>query len=215
VDNGTRTTQQASRGGTPWGLKPADKSSATANHRAVDRPVLCPMLTRGTCVWGVVTSNRWKWLTHLTQTGRWGQCRAINRALVVPDPPGVEQAATGHYRLSCWNWGTPILLDPARGAKMPARGREGGGSVVAECSAVMAETGWRSARKATDLSRPLHTKTPASWGVRKEFTRNVERGLWGRTWITGASTESRMPGNWPVRFGAGERPWGPTYCYQS
>jgi len=50
LDNGTRTTQQASRGGTPRGLKPADKSSASANHEAVDRPVLCPMLTRGTCV---------------------------------------------------------------------------------------------------------------------------------------------------------------------
>ena len=50
LDNEMRTTQQASRGGTRRGLKPADKSSASANHTAVDRPVLCPMLTRGTCV---------------------------------------------------------------------------------------------------------------------------------------------------------------------
>ena len=25
--------------------------------------------------------------------------------------------------------------------------------------------------------------------------------------------ESRVPGNWPARFGAGERPQGPTYRY--
>jgi len=50
LDNEMRTTQQASRGGTRRGLKPADKSSASANHEAVDRPVLYPMLTRGTCV---------------------------------------------------------------------------------------------------------------------------------------------------------------------
>ena len=33
LDNGTRTTQQASRVGNSWGLKPADKSSTAANHR--------------------------------------------------------------------------------------------------------------------------------------------------------------------------------------
>jgi len=32
------------------GLSPADKRSATANHVAADRPVLCLMLTRETCV---------------------------------------------------------------------------------------------------------------------------------------------------------------------
>ena len=40
LDNGTRTTQQASAVGNHRGLKPADNSSATANHTAVDRPVL-------------------------------------------------------------------------------------------------------------------------------------------------------------------------------
>ena len=45
LDNGTRTTQQASAVGNHRGLKPVDKSSATANHTAVDRPVLCPMMT--------------------------------------------------------------------------------------------------------------------------------------------------------------------------
>ena len=28
-----------------------------------------------------------------------------------------------------------------------------------------------------------------------------------------AQLESRVPGNWPARFGAGERPRGPTYRY--
>jgi hypothetical protein len=58
------TTQQAFVGRNHEGLKPADKSSATANHVSVDRPVLCPRLTRGTCAsverwlgWGVIANN--------------------------------------------------------------------------------------------------------------------------------------------------------------
>src|SRR5258708_39455790 len=104
----------------------------------------------------------------------------------------------------------PYCLTLQGGAKMPARGREGGGSVVAECSAVMAETGRRTARKATDLSRPLHTKTPASWGIRKEFTSNVERGLWRRIWITMANTEMRIPGKCALRVRRTETPAAPS-----
>ncbi len=37
--------------------------------------------------------------------------------MLSPDPPGVEQAATGHSQLSHWNWGT--LMPPCL-----ARGRE-------------------------------------------------------------------------------------------
>ena len=44
--------------------------------------------------------------------GTVGVCRAINRADVVSDPPGVKQAATGYFQLSHWNWGTltPLYL---------------------------------------------------------------------------------------------------------
>jgi hypothetical protein len=63
------------------------------------------------------------------------------RAHVVSDPPGAEQAVVRYYQLSSWNWGTLTPLNPSlRDARMPACGREGGGSVVAQRSAVMAET---------------------------------------------------------------------------
>ncbi len=48
--------------------------------------------------------------------GTVGVCRAINRADVVSDPPGVKQAATGYLQLSPWNWGTltPLYLERGR-----------------------------------------------------------------------------------------------------
>jgi hypothetical protein len=44
-----------------------------------------------------------------------GVCRAINRADVVSDPPGVKQAAMGYFQLSHGNWGTLTPLSLARG----------------------------------------------------------------------------------------------------
>ena len=65
-----------------------------------------------------------------------------NRAYVVPDPPGVEQAATGHYHVVHAGTGElPHRCTPGGGANMPARGREDGGGVVAKRPAVMAGTG--------------------------------------------------------------------------
>jgi hypothetical protein len=49
LDNSVRATQQAERFGKPLGLKLADKSSASANQKADDRPALGPRVTRGTC----------------------------------------------------------------------------------------------------------------------------------------------------------------------
>ncbi len=63
--------------------------------------------------------------------------RPPNRAHVVPDPPGVEQAATGHYRLSYWNWGTLIPLAPVRGrehASVRERGRRRRSSPTPSCN---------------------------------------------------------------------------------
>ena len=37
VDSGVRGTQQASRCGTPWGVKPVDNGPASASHTADDR----------------------------------------------------------------------------------------------------------------------------------------------------------------------------------
>jgi len=62
--------------------------------------------------------------------------RSPNRAHVVPNPPGVEQAATGHNRLSCWNWGTLIPLHPARGrenASVRERGRRRRSNPTSSC----------------------------------------------------------------------------------
>jgi hypothetical protein len=63
--------------------------------------------------------------------------------------PGVKQAATDRVNTSIRNWGTLTLLDPRRGAKMPARGTEGGGAVVVKGPAVMAGTGRRAPGKDT------------------------------------------------------------------
>lgn len=63
--------------------------------------------------------------------------RPPNRAHVVPDPPGVEQAATGHYRLSDWNGGTLTPLCPARGrenASVRERGRRRRSSPTSSCN---------------------------------------------------------------------------------
>ena len=38
-------------------------------------------------------------------------CQVLTLAGVVPDPPGVEEAAMGCYRLLRWNGGTPTPLD--------------------------------------------------------------------------------------------------------
>ncbi len=63
--------------------------------------------------------------------------RPPNRAHVVPDPPGVEQAATGRYRLSYWNGGTLTPLHPARGrdnASVRERGRRRRSSPTSSCN---------------------------------------------------------------------------------
>src|SRR6476469_3100455 len=87
--------------------------------------------------------------------------RLPNRAHVVPDPPGVEQAATGRYYVAHTGTGAlPCRLAPEGDAKMPACGREGGGGVVAQRLAVMGSTRSRSAR----VSRPNDKTTD---GVRK------------------------------------------------
>jgi len=62
--------------------------------------------------------------------------RPPNRTHVVPNPPGVEQAATGHYRLSYWNGGTLTPLHPARGrehASVRERGRRRRRSPTSSC----------------------------------------------------------------------------------
>src|SRR5216683_1198181 len=62
-----------------------------------------------------------------------------------------------HFRTELGNSDTAL---PERGARMLARGTEGGGGIVAKYQPVMGWTRRRSARKATDLSRPLNRKAP-------------------------------------------------------
>jgi len=57
LDNTIRATHQALDCGTGQGLKRADKSSASLNHKRDDRPALGPLLTRGTSGESVVITN--------------------------------------------------------------------------------------------------------------------------------------------------------------
>jgi hypothetical protein len=88
LDNGRRTTQQALVGRHLEGLKPADKSSATANHTAVDRPVLRPRLTkRNLC--RRRKFERVKVVETPGPKGMAGGGAAYTPLSVVSDPPGV------------------------------------------------------------------------------------------------------------------------------
>ena len=81
-------------------------------------------------------------MRHLTQNGRAVGVLAPLQSTLFPIPLGVEQAPMGHSQLLRWNWGTPSPVPPLGwGAKMPAYGLEGGGSVVVKCPAVMVGTG--------------------------------------------------------------------------
>jgi len=81
-------------------------------------------------------------LSHLTPKGIAVGGLAPLQPTLFPIPLGVEQAPTGPSQLLRWNWGTPSPVPPLGwGAKMPAYGREGGGSVVAKCPAVRVGTG--------------------------------------------------------------------------
>jgi len=106
------------------------------------------MLTRETCVWSVVNLNKWNgWYTW---PKREGVC-----AWLLTNQRGVSHAHTrrkaGKLRIATTRpHGTGELwyrLTRKRGARMPACGTEGGGSVVAKRHAVMVWTGWRSARE--------------------------------------------------------------------
>jgi hypothetical protein len=137
--------------------------------------------------------------------------------------PGVKQAATGSREHVHTELGNSDTASPARGARMPARGTEGGGGVVVKCQPVTGWTGRRSARKATDLSRPPKSESALSneflfsstVGVlmRRVVPRSGARSLRGCKQIRGASTESRVRRNAPARFGTGERLRSPTYRY--
>jgi len=87
-------------------------------------------------------------------------------------------------------------FDPPRwDAKMLAYGMQGGGGVVAKRRAVMARTGWRTAR----VSRSKRKSTEAT--TNPPF------------WSPQAQPESGVRGTVPAPFGAGERLQSPTYRY--
>ena len=81
-------------------------------------------------------------MRHLTPNGIAVGVLAPLQPTLFPIPLGVEQAPTGPFQLRRGNWGTPSPVPPLWwGAKMPAYGLEGGGSVVAKGPAVMGGTG--------------------------------------------------------------------------
>jgi hypothetical protein len=46
--------------------------------------------------------------TLQTQNGMAEGYQVLTLIGVVPDPPGVEEVATGRFQLLRWNWGTPM-----------------------------------------------------------------------------------------------------------
>jgi hypothetical protein len=144
VDNGMRTMQRASMGGTQRGLKPAKQRAAVAQPRAADGS--SPATDAD------ARNLRWK---RREKRGVQGGCdtpeptwegggpvKSARWPAVSPKPPGVEEAATGCSGLVCWNWGTPMPLDrPWEDPTRPGCGREGGGGVVANRLVVRTGTG--------------------------------------------------------------------------
>jgi hypothetical protein len=80
--------------------------------------------------------------TLQTQKGWRRAYQVLTLVGVVPDPPGVEEVATGRFQLLRWHWGTPMPLDRLwSDTNMPVCGREGGGGVVAKGPVVITGTG--------------------------------------------------------------------------
>ena len=112
MDNGMRTMQRASVGGTHRGLKPAQKGRRWPSHGPPTARVLRPRRTRETSVRSVVTRAECKVAETLpTQKGWRRAYQVLTLVGVVPHPPGVEEVATGRFQLLRWNWGTPMPRD--------------------------------------------------------------------------------------------------------
>ena len=95
MDSGVRGTQHASGRGTPWGVKPVDNGPTSASHTAVERappatyadgkePAQASLKKTG-------ASDCYTW----PKMGKRGPGGVFPPAWAVPDPLGVEQAATG------------------------------------------------------------------------------------------------------------------------
>ena len=65
-------------------------------------------------------------VTLQTQKGWRRASQVLTLRGVVPDPPGVEEVATGRFQLLCWNQRTPIPLEPTVLGHDHASVREGG-----------------------------------------------------------------------------------------
>src|SRR2546430_12452323 len=82
----------------------------------------------------------------MPKTGVCLPSRSRNRMFVCDWSSGVCSADLGALSHLATEVGNSATARPARGARMPARGTEGRGGVVAKGRAVMARTGRRSAR---------------------------------------------------------------------
>jgi len=102
---------------------------------------LRPMLTRGTCG-SVVIVDRCKWLSHLAQNGKAEGLAGsfLPLALSLNRSALSRQLRVARTSLLLELGNSHAAFPTLWGAKMPARGREGGGSVVAKRLAVMART---------------------------------------------------------------------------
>ena len=141
MDSGVRGTQHASRCGTPWGVKPADNGPASVSHTMDDRPTpatyadernLRKRRNSKQVKVAVTPGPKWEgggpagsFLPLALSLNR----SALSRQLRVARTSLLLELGNSHAAF-------PTLW----GAKMPARGREGGGSVVAKRLAVMART---------------------------------------------------------------------------
>jgi len=142
VNADMRIERLALDGGAIKGQKPADNGPNLRASPGERGQILRPMLTRETCVESVVTIKWRNWLIlRHDQNGMRVAAMTKSASQTVPILPPASsrqlRGATTHLLVESGNSDTTL---PGRGAKMPARGTEGRGNIVAKCRAVMERT---------------------------------------------------------------------------
>ena len=142
VNRDMRIERLALDGGTIKGQKPANNGPNLRASPGERGQILCPMLTRETCVESVVTIEWRNWLI-LRHDQNGTRVAAMSKSACADGshyPPASSRQLRGaitHLFVESGNSDTTL---PARDAKMPACGTEGRGSIVVKCRTVMGRT---------------------------------------------------------------------------
>ena len=138
-----RIERLALDGGTIKGQKPADNGPNRRASPGERGQILRPMLTRETCVESVVTIKWRNWLI-LRHDQNGTRVAATIKSVCAGgshNPPASSRQLRGAITHLIAESGNSDTAQPVKGAKMPARGTEGRGNIVAKCRAVMGRTG--------------------------------------------------------------------------